>query len=354
MHPKNSETPPAAGSLSALEVAAREQIAAAFQIHVERVCQQLTSGWQEPLERALAERFAQVQALLDSEVRWQLDSAAARGASDAADKLNQAVRRIRTAETEGERNAALLDAAVDFCSRAALFSAGPVAVRAEDARGFDSDAIRGREVPLTEAPAFASVLETRDTVVSMRSAGELSQGLLEAIGPGDGKVYLFPLASRQTVVAVLYAEAPVSAGALELLASAAASAMEARAEMPAKSSNLVALVQQIREQSRPSPNEWSELSREDRDLHLKAQRFARVQVAGMRLYKAQAVKTGRANRDLYAALRVEIDSGRDSFRRQFLNTSKTMVDYFHLELMRTLANDEVAFLGPDYPGPLVP
>ena len=46
---------------------------------------------------------------------------------------------------------------------------------------------------------------------------------------------------------------------------------------------------------------WFELSREDQELHLKAQRFARVQVAEMRLYKSDAVKEGRASRELYEA-----------------------------------------------------
>ena len=102
-----------------------------------------------------------------------------------------------------------------------------------------------------------------------------------------------------------------------------------------------------------TPESWSGLNREEQDLHLKAQRFARVQVAEMRLYKAQAVRNGRSSRDLYASLKVEIDSGRDAFRRQFVDKSKTMVDYFHLELVRTLANDDVALLGPEYPGPLM-
>jgi len=29
-----------------------------------------------------------------------------------------------------------------------------------------------------------------------------------------------------------------------------------------------------------------------------------------------------------------------------------MIDYFHVELVRTLANDDASMLGPDYPGPL--
>jgi hypothetical protein len=78
-----------------------------------------------------------------------------------------------------------------------------------------------------------------------------------------------------------------------------------------------------------------------------------VQVAEMRLYKSQAVKTGRIERDLYGALREDVDRARDAFRQDFLTASPTMVDYIHLELLRTLANDDVELLGPTYPGPLV-
>jgi hypothetical protein len=41
------------------------------------------------------------------------------------------------------------------------------------------------------------------------------------------------------------------------------------------------------------------------------------------------------------------------FQQKFLSTSPSMVDYVHLELLRTLANNDAALFGPDYPGPLV-
>jgi hypothetical protein len=95
------------------------------------------------------------------------------------------------------------------------------------------------------------------------------------------------------------------------------------------------------------------LGKDQQELHLRAQRFARVQVAEMRLYKAQAVKNGRLNADLYSCLKHEIDTGREAFRRDFLSASPSMADYFHLELVQTLANDDAALLGKEYPGPMV-
>jgi hypothetical protein len=98
---------------------------------------------------------------------------------------------------------------------------------------------------------------------------------------------------------------------------------------------------------------WSSLSKEDQEFHLKAQRFARVCVAELRLYESEAVKQGRAARDLYGRLKEKIDAGRQAYRRQFMDVCPSMVDYLHLELVRTLANDDETLLGTDYPGPLV-
>jgi hypothetical protein len=76
-----------------------------------------------------------------------------------------------------------------------------------------------------------------------------------------------------------------------------------------------------------------------------------VRVAEIQLYQSQKVKSGRSNADLYSYLKSEIDTGRAAFRRDFLSASPAMADYFHLELVQTLANDDAALLGSQYPGP---
>ena len=80
---------------------------------------------------------------------------------------------------------------------------------------------------------------------------------------------------------------------------------------------------------------------------------ARVQVAEMRLFEADAVQSGRAQRSLYEALRHPIDAAREIFRHTFFAPCASMVDYLDLELTRTLANDDADLLGKTYPGPLV-
>jgi hypothetical protein len=88
------------------------------------------------------------------------------------------------------------------------------------------------------------------------------------------------------------------------------------------------------------------------EIDLRAQRFARVRVAEIQLYHAVAMKSGRACGDVYNALRGQMDAARDAYRDKFLMPANGIADYLHVEFVRTLANDDAALLGPDYPGPL--
>jgi hypothetical protein len=98
---------------------------------------------------------------------------------------------------------------------------------------------------------------------------------------------------------------------------------------------------------------WQSLAPEEQQIHLRAQRFARVRTAEMRLHEGPVVLAGRSRRNLYEALRGPIDEARGQFRRDFFARCPSMVDYLHLELLRTLANDDGELLGADYPGPMV-
>jgi len=72
----------------------------------------------------------------------------------------------------------------------------------------------------------------------------------------------------------------------------------------------------------------------------------------MRLTSPDAVRSGRVARNLYSALQPQIDSAREKFREKHITMSPSMVDYLHLELLRSLADDNPSLLGSNYPGPL--
>jgi hypothetical protein len=348
----------------------REQLALAWREHIEHVRDVLEAQWPERMERVLEETIAGLAARLTEEHQDALEArvqqanrSAATARRELIQKLNQITRRLRGFEDERQWSNTLVDATRGFCGRAALFFVHDRKLRLETTRNFD-DADLAAELPLDEAPAFAAAIETRDTLVAMRSDGELSRAIADYLGEGDAKVYLFPVVTRQDVPAVLLADSPeVDVDALELLVATAGAVYNTppAAIEPTNTpmDGLVTITVPAKGLSptpasqKPEILSWFSLSREDRELHLRAQRFARVKVAEIRLYQSEKVKNGRTAHDLYTSVKEEIDSAREAFRREFLNASDSMVDYLHLELVRTLANDDAEVLGHEYPGAMV-
>ena len=246
--------------------------------------------------------------------------------------LNHAARRLR-ASAQGDWAKVLNEASGQFCERAAVFTVRDGALRLESAGTLE-------DVSLDQAPAFRAAVDTRDTVVAMRTAGEMSAQIAKHFGAAaDNKFYLFPISTSERVAAVIYADGSQKAlqhDALELLATLAGILLERVAGKAGD--GLVSI-------------SATHSSGED-DLHRKAKRFARVRVAEIRLHQDLNVKNGRAGRDLYGTLKVQIDSAREAYRSEFLGGSEDMEDYLHQELVHTLAQDDVELLGPEYPGPL--
>jgi hypothetical protein len=331
-------------ALAEAKSAAQDQLMAAWQLQLDRIEEQLKGAWAGQIEHIFDERLTELAARMEAHYRGAFETQLNTATAEVTGRLNQAVRRLRRFESAEQWSRALLDAAEGFCRKAAL-----VAI---EGQMLEPKTEGVEAVQLIAAPAFASVVETKDTVVAMRTAGELSAPLARWLGESAGeKCYLFPIIAGERVAAVLYADSPDIA-ALEMIANVAAAALEAHNAAATNSGSLVNIGPAQPPAARTAAS-WSSLTRQEQDLHLRAQRFARVRVAEMRLYQSHAVKKGRAERNLYASLNQEIDAGREAFRRDFLESSDTMVDYFHLELLRTLANDDIDLLGPDYPGPMV-
>ena len=331
---------------------AREQLYAAWQIEVERLHEQLKSGWRGHIERVFDERFTEMAAKVEEQYQAAIAEQSGRLQRDVSDRLNQAVRQFRTFENDEQWSRALVQATEGFAARAALFVVQGMSLKLQASRGMANER-RIDNTPLASAPAFEGVITSRDRIVALRTKGELSEPVADLVGEDPGqRFYLFPLSGRERVSAVLYADSgcngEMNPSAVELLATVASAVLESQSGPGA--SNLVRLA--TPRQKEPSITSWFSLTADEQELHLRAQRMARVQAAEMRLYKAQAVKEGRLNRNLYGTLKPEIDGAREAFRRDFLSASHSMVDYLHLELLRTLANDDNELLGPDYPGPL--
>lgn len=97
-----------------------------------------------------------------------------------------------------------------------------------------------------------------------------------------------------------------------------------------------------------------QVSDEERRFHTDARRFARLLVSEIKLYNEQKVKEGRAAGDLYDRLREEIDRSRQMYDKRVAPQVASRYDYFHHELINTLAEGVPAKLGADYPGSTLP
>jgi hypothetical protein len=89
---------------------------------------------------------------------------------------------------------------------------------------------------------------------------------------------------------------------------------------------------------------------EERRLHNDARRFARLLVSEIKLYNEQKVKEGRQASDLYDRLREAVDRSREMYDKRVSPQVAGKFDYFHYELVNTLAEGDEARLGSDYPG----
>ncbi len=92
---------------------------------------------------------------------------------------------------------------------------------------------------------------------------------------------------------------------------------------------------------------------EERRLHNDARRFARLLISEIKLYNEQKVAEGRSEHDLYDRLREYIDRSREMYDKRVKAEVASRYDYFHGELVNTLAEGDASKLGANYPGATV-
>jgi hypothetical protein len=341
-----------------------------FDEHFSHLAEQLEQELNQQVEARVA---ARISTEVDGAVKHAVSNAVAETQKSArrrlAEEINQAVRRMRQCNDTEEAGALLAEIAAPYCEQAIVFFLGADTARAES--GWNGEpGRRVVEFPISHAAAFLSARETGDPVVAMSTPAEVSAEVIEVFGHApDERVYLFPLVVRGEVRSILYATGEAQVPALELMADVAALQMETKVAGPLQSLAHDAARDLVSIDTAPfasigaSPEEpatstarsagWWDLSREEQQVHLAAQRSARVKVAELSLYRADAVSAGRMARNLYAALKEPIDAAREEFRNKFTAACPSMVDYLHLELIRSLAHEDAELLGPDYAGPIV-
>jgi hypothetical protein len=96
-----------------------------------------------------------------------------------------------------------------------------------------------------------------------------------------------------------------------------------------------------------------DVAEDERRLHNDARRFARLLVSEIKLYNEQKVKEGRDSNDLYDRLKEAIDRSREMYDKRVQPPVAAKFDYFHYELVNTLAEGDEPKLGSTYPGATV-
>ncbi|MBV9404813.1 MAG: hypothetical protein JO211_05680 [Acidobacteriaceae bacterium] len=290
-------------------------------------------------------------------------------------ELNQSLRRLRQYHSESDWVSTLIDVGSRFVQQIALFSlnAGVVSLRGQHKLNLPERF----SFPISSAGAFASAVETKDPVVSLRTPSEVTEAL--SLPSDEERAHVLPIVNENRVVALLFAadQEYMDVNALELLAGMASLVLERRGNVglhthiaaPARSQEPTRDAVEVREDvtplvssngvsasarssAKPELPSWADLSEEQRTLHIQAQRFSRVTVAEMQLARPEACRSGREQANLYMFLKSEIDAARKTYRTQFM-TIPSMVDYLHLELVRTAAEGDELKLGAEYPGQLV-
>ncbi|MGC2658902.1 MAG: hypothetical protein WA324_13170 [Bryobacteraceae bacterium] len=279
-------------------------------------------------------------------------TAALTARSDLLKGLNQLLRRLRRYENETGWASTILDGAALFATQSALLAVRPGKLELLGERELPLPA--GFEMTRQAGAAFANAISSRDTVIALRTSAEVGEALAST-RPGD-RAWIVPISNRDRVVSVLFAlsgEEELNTDALELIAGLASAVLERGSNV-----TLHAQIQPVAMSDAPAEPAkkaalpaWSHLGEEQRSQHVRAQRFSRVKVAEMQLYRPEACREGRERGNLYLLLRPEIDGAREAYRRQFMATP-TMVDYLHLELVGTAAAGDELKLGAEYPGPL--
>jgi hypothetical protein len=365
---------------------------------VERAVAQVLDRQLPKLQAELVER---VLAELPAEAGV---SAAATPGNQSSSGLVQAVGSIHAGTTQKEILRALLDAGRAHASRLALFVVKAGAASGWQGRGFsDDEAIKDFPLEMHTGPVGHSY---QNRIVTPGNIHEMDGRFVDRFGsPSNEQILVLPLVLKDKVAAMLYAdggsEGMLDSASLELLVMATSSWLEvaslrkqaqtqkesvdtAPPPMPAPAAPVqtvssfpdpfashtpkhtaprvpepepaVEVVEVAHAASASAAasapaaaaDPFAGISAEDADTHRKAQRFARLLVDEIKLYNQAKVAEGRRHKDLYDRLKEDIEKSRATYQKRYGSTVAASGDYFQKEVVRNLAEEDVAIMGANF------
>lgn len=286
------------------------------------------------------------------------------------DELNSAISSVHDVSSQSEILGALLDGASKFSGRAVLFVVRGGEAKGWRARGFDDEsAIKSMNLD-TGKGLLGRAMQDRMPVAA--AAAEFDSRFNQDFGnPADGNALVLPLVIKDKVAAFIYADAGTEAHSkidssalqllvrdaglwLELLAlrksgggAAAGTAPEQSPADPSISPPEKVAESEIAAAAAAIPEPV--IAPGDEEVHKKARRFAKLLVDEIKLYNQAKVNEGRENKDLYDRLREDIEKSRATYDKRYGKTPASEGDYFTLEVIRILADNDRALMGDGFP-----
>jgi hypothetical protein len=337
-----------------------------------------------------------------------MDGAIAATPESGAGSLVQAVAAVHAGSTQKEILRALLDAGSAYGARVALFVVKAGSATGWQGRGFgDDDSIKDFPLDMTTGPAAHSY---QNRTVTPANIAEMDRRFVKQFGgPENEQILVLPLVLKDKVAALLYADGgaggALDAASLEVLvmttstwlevtslrkqaqrdpnegtggmpalhmppAVAAAPAQAASSfsdpfaghtpkhtapkaapePEPAEVVEVAAHAASASAASAPAAaaDPFAGMSPDDAETHRKAQRFARLLVDEIKLYNQAKVAEGRRHKDLYDRLKEDIDKSRSTYTKRYGTTAAASGDYFQREVVRNLAEEDMAVLGANF------
>jgi hypothetical protein len=315
----------------------------------------LLQQWSNERRQALRERLlaaCDAQELgADDQLLEQIQafSAPAPAPADPDADLGAGLDLMAEAQTQGEVLKRLLDGAMRFAERSALYviKQGIASLYAQ--RGFDGEHLK-QGVPVVPPAELEQLIQGQIALVT--GPGPAYQALLGPVGQAPaGALRIIPLHLRRKTVALLL----VDSGAGEALAHpnilrAVVLGAEARLTYLAGAKE----EERTQAEAHPSvltqriPDTISESAAPALDpmVRVNAERSARVLVGDIELYFPAKVTQGQANGNLYAAMRDELDRSRASFVERYGAELESHHQIFYKTVVQQLCAGNPARLGP--------
>ena len=346
------------------------------------------------VSQVLENHLPQLQQELVQRVLEEVQPKKGQSHDGCAEDLLKAVSLIHGGTTQKEILRALLDSTEPYCGRAALFVMKAGAANGWQGRAFDNaDDIKDFALDVSAA-APSQALQTR-AAVNCHIADMDPKFISQFGAPSEDQVLLLPLHLKDKVAALVYADGgtdgsgKMDAAALELLVAATSAWLEVAslrkqaakegvadaageaaavpvqtvssysdpfaghapmhaAAVSAEAAEPVVAAAAGMAAAAPAKDAFAQMSPEDADIHRKAQRFARLLTDEIKLYNQAKVAEGRKHRDLYDRLKEDIEKSRVTYVKRYGNTVAVSGDYFNNEIVRSLAEDDVSLMGPNF------